>query len=963
MFGVVFPGGLRGKNGFSWVDTLSSATALAPNSTTVIEISPFRLARLLALPFATALFSLANAQVSTSCPTRANVIMNPSSAALRAGQSQPLALMIGGAPATNVKWTLDPQVGVVSSVGVYTAPAAINGQQTVVVTGRTGNTTCSTAKISLVAAAVAVTVSPTAVTLAQSGSQQLIASVAGSTNQSVKWTMSPNVGSLSTNGTTAVYTAPNDFEQQQTVDVVARSMADSTKLAQVIISLLPAISVSINPVAAETPQGSTQQFTATVKGSPSKEVMWTLNPQLGTVSPSGLYSAPANAAAGSVINVIAQAKTDPAKKAVARVQIAPSNNLTMTVGPNGLETLAFRGVDFNYRYGETMLAWVGYTKPDGTTYAPPPVCNRSVVGNQVTQECNIGGHPATATAVFSSCGAVSVCADVQVTNNDKVETIAKAMMAVIGIQTKQFDSDRSNSRLVDFGNPVGIMNYVEGQWMFWIQDPEADKNLYTSCGFTYICKHQPQFLNILPGQTRKMRVVARVTADAAISPVSLAPEAYQAFRDARPSVIAWPDRRPIMSWFIGEVTKRSPLNPRGYLQDATLDVSDLSAFRTRVLAAANKTREMMDARPVRPQGLIIWDLEGQEFVHATTYVGDPTVFGQGYAPEMNAVADDLFKVFRGAGYRVGVTLRPQYLAWGTQLPATCNFNQNHDYMDYFIKVNAPFKEKFYACYDPLGKTYALIPDGNGGQTVYPTGENARVLALLKRKVQYAKDRWGASIFYVDSAVWSGGAAIDGQIFRDLQQTFPDVLFIPEQEYLLTLSAAIPFSDPRIGTDPRFTNTSWRWVYPNAAIAIRLPDCQGDCWTANYEAFKVGQKTGDIALYDQPGQMFSKQLTAIEAMIQDARKENSTITVMRTERSTTLTFAGTPNSVAEYPVKMRVYFAKTASALGTSEIFCETSQWSGESSCNLDLTGVQNAQIRYYDFAGGFVTAGPILAVN
>ncbi len=61
----------------------------------------------------------------------------------------------------------------------------------------------------------------------------------------------------------------------------------------------------------------------------------------------------------------------------------------------------------------------------------------------------------------------------------------------------------------------------------------------------------------------------------------------------------------------------------------------------------------MNGRAVRPQGILIWDIEGQEFVHPTTYIGDPRVFESGYAPEMNAVANEMFAVFRDAGYRVG----------------------------------------------------------------------------------------------------------------------------------------------------------------------------------------------------------------------------------------------------------------------------------------------------------------------
>ncbi len=85
------------------------------------------------------------------------------------------------------------------------------------------------------------------------------------------------------------------------------------------------------------------------------------------------------------------------------------------------------------------------------------------------------------------------------------------------------------------------------------------------------------------------------------------------------------------------------------------------------------------SRPVQPQGIIIWDLEGQEFIQPTTYVGDPRVLSQGYAPEMDATADQLFAVFRNAGLKVGITLRPNYLQWGkaADMPATCHYDSNN----------------------------------------------------------------------------------------------------------------------------------------------------------------------------------------------------------------------------------------------------------------------------------------------
>ena len=52
--------------------------------------------------------------------------------------------------------------------------------------------------------AVTVSVTPATVTLSQSQTQLLTASVSGTTNQGVTWSLSPNLGNFSTNGGTAV---------------------------------------------------------------------------------------------------------------------------------------------------------------------------------------------------------------------------------------------------------------------------------------------------------------------------------------------------------------------------------------------------------------------------------------------------------------------------------------------------------------------------------------------------------------------------------------------------------------------------------------------------------------------------------------------------------------------------------------------------------------------------------------
>lgn len=83
-------------------------------------------------------------------------------------------------------------------------------------------------------------------------------------------------------------------------------------------------SVAISPSAATIAGGATQQFSATVSGtnSPSQSVTWTAS--LGTVSASGLYTAPAQTAAHQYATVTATSVQDAGKSATANIAIPGS---------------------------------------------------------------------------------------------------------------------------------------------------------------------------------------------------------------------------------------------------------------------------------------------------------------------------------------------------------------------------------------------------------------------------------------------------------------------------------------------------------------------------------------------------------------------------------------------------------------------------------------------------------------
>src|ERR1700674_5713953 len=148
--------------------------------------------------------------------------------------------------------------------GTYTAPASIAAPQQLTLTAQSAadSTAQGTATVNL-QPPLSVSVTPSTVTLKASGQQVFTATVTGSANQNVAWSISPNVGSM-LNGT---YTAPASIASPQVVTVTAQSAADSTAQGTATVNLQPPVSVSVSPSSVTLGPSGQQVFTATVTGS------------------------------------------------------------------------------------------------------------------------------------------------------------------------------------------------------------------------------------------------------------------------------------------------------------------------------------------------------------------------------------------------------------------------------------------------------------------------------------------------------------------------------------------------------------------------------------------------------------------------------------------------------------------------------------------------------------------------
>jgi hypothetical protein len=260
------------------------------------------------------------------------VITTPPSATVQPGGTAQYTANVTGTTNSAVTWSISPSVGTISSSGLYTAPASVSSTTEVIVraTSVADSSRYSTSLLTISGpAGVTVSINPPSTTLQQGGSAQFTAQVGGATNTAVTWSLSPAVGSISSTG---LYAAPNSITSQTTVTVTATSVADPTKSSSATVTLTPPVSVVLTPGSASLPPNGTLQFSVQVSNSSNTAVTWSLSPALGSISSTGLYTAPASFPTSSAVTVTATSVADPTKSSSATVTLTPPVSVVLTPG-------------------------------------------------------------------------------------------------------------------------------------------------------------------------------------------------------------------------------------------------------------------------------------------------------------------------------------------------------------------------------------------------------------------------------------------------------------------------------------------------------------------------------------------------------------------------------------------------------------------------------------------------------
>lgn len=391
-----------------------------------------------------------------------------------------------------------------------------------------------------------------------------------------------------------------------------------------------------------------------------------------------------------------------------------------------------------------------------------------------------------------------------------------------------FNSTGPSVTVADFGSGEVIAAVPDAAHPLYSGfQPAGGGNVYTaivsSTSPDSLATFQPHNDRLLaPGQTDQFTVSLRF-APAGTPARTLAADVYAAWAGAWPSQLQWTDRRIIGTAFLASSaqgdSKRAAgftNNPRRYFNSgdaSTFDVRNpagLARFQQRILRQAAEI--VANSRRLHAQGVITWDIEGEQFPMNTSYVCSPDQIAS-VAPEMEStitdehspyrgmkLADAYFRTIRDAGFRVGVCVRPQQ--------------------------------------------FVLHGDGSAEQVTLAS--EAEVTERLVRKLRYAHDRWGATLFYIDSTVDATGAPLSATVFQRAAASLPDSLLIPEESTPKHYAYTAPFLTflfhGDLGTDATVYSS-----YPHAFSANLINDVDRATLAAHRGELTASVRRGDILL--------------------------------------------------------------------------------------------------------------------
>jgi len=652
----------------------------------------------------------------------------------------------------------------------------------------------------------------------------------------------------------------------------ATSNVDSGKSVAVTVQLLPAVNVTVSPAAATLEPGDSAQFSTVVQGTPNTAVTWSIQPNVGAITSTGIYTAPASSSAQQTVTITATSVQNPAGTSSAQVLI--NTGVTVSMSSSGLKSLAWNGQNMLYTpMANPNLVQLFQTDSTGKTTAlsnKPSATSFKPATNTITQTFTWG----TITTQYRPAGS-KLLLSVTIQNNTP-NTISRYWIQPTALQFPSIPPNVSNNAAFNIDAPSSLWSSFIGGAIdlvnediykplalgFWQATNPAGADwlisLYVDPGQNLNPNWPAINRPIAPGASDNITVSLRFGPSGATEQ-QLAGDIFSLFastynRQQAPVNTHKPIAR--LS-FNGAFRPTLATNPRGWFNDSNVNVTTaagIAAFQARFLSAADTA--ITEMQRVGASGGILWDIEGQQYDQS--YIGDPSQ-AEMLAPELVGVLDAFVNKFRSAGFPIGFTLRPQAFtlqtgtvnvsgttvtwAGGAQFSSMWASQPGGGKItigttNYVIaSVQSPTMLTLSASAGNL----TGVPYSYGLQTNMPDPE-----AVLKSKVQYAVNRWGATLFYVDTDLTDTGSSVtSAQTFKDLAAAFPGTAYFPEWKNTEHYAYTYPFLDANNGALGPPVKTMY--VYPQAGGLVRVP---GDSQIQAVEpALLNAVNAGNILLFD------------------------------------------------------------------------------------------------------------------
>jgi hypothetical protein len=346
----------------------------------------------------------------------------------------------------------------------------------------------------------------------------------------------------------------------------------------------------------------------------------------------------------------------------------------------------------------------------------------------------------------------------------------------------------------DFG--TGVLNFCSDDVECSVGVTHTTSRDSTRYPFVITCR------DIKPG-TNKVFTVSVRFGPAGAGVQDLSRDVLERYARKYPFQADWKDRRPIGAIFLAGPQINVPTNPRRWTMNfGEIDVSNdkgKAAFREALLKQADNSVQVL--KDTGAQGMITWDSEGEEFL-GECYYGDPRLVPT-LAPEMElkndgekSAIDEYFEKFRAGGLKVGVCIRPQQVT--------------------------------------------MVH----GRPTHQPAEDEHATQILRERIAYARQRWGCTLFYVDSTATISGS-LNPDVFKAVADAYPDILLIPENESMRYFAHSAPLNSyvhHKISSTP----VGVRLVYPHAFSVLMAPE--GDR-PEDHDALVSAVRGGDILLFN------------------------------------------------------------------------------------------------------------------